>query len=84
MHTFTPDEAKRVFDYGSAVERRSGLGDVAFKVETVDGRTEVGQIIEVDGEDSRDGVLLGGMPPDGEQRYVRFDEMVWIGVGYLE
>jgi hypothetical protein len=57
---------------------------VIFRVETTDGRVEEGHIVGLDGGGSRDGVLLGGLPPDKEQRFVRFDEMLWIAIGHRE
>jgi hypothetical protein len=63
MYPFEADEAKLVFAMSDAITRRGGLGDVIFRVETPEGRVEEGHIVEVDGESSRDDVLLGGMPP---------------------
>jgi hypothetical protein len=86
MYPFSPAEAKHVLALSEApeLERRGGLGDLIFKVETAEGRVEEGHIIEIDGESSQGGVLLGGMPPDNRQRFVAFEEMIWIGAGYLE
>jgi hypothetical protein len=77
MYPFEPDEARSVFALSDAIVRRRG--SVLFRVETTEGREVDGHIMEIDGESSRDGVLIGGLPPDYEQWFVRFDEMIWIG-----
>jgi hypothetical protein len=86
MYRYTPQEAKHVLGLSRApeLERRGGEGDLIFKIETAGGRVETGHVIEIDGESSLGGVLLGGMPPSNEQRFVPFDEMIWIAAGFLE
>ena len=82
MHPYEADEARAVFRLLSDnVESPPGLGEIVFKVETTSGESVVGRIVERDGESSRDGVLLGAMTPENSQRLVRWDEMLWIGVG---
>ncbi len=84
MHTFEPHEAKRLLELSERIRRRSGLGDLIVRLETNDGQVTDGHIIEIDGEDSKDGILLGGMPPDNRHRFTPFDQIVWIGFGFLE
>ena len=85
MYPYEPDEARAVFRLlRDGVERQSGLGDLIFRVETTLGQSVTGHVVERDGESSRDGVLLGAIPPDNSHHFVRWDEMVWIAVGFTE
>jgi hypothetical protein len=85
MYAFDPDEARRLIrTLQDGCRRTSGLGDLIFKIETASGNEVVGHLVEQDGESSPEGVLLGGMSPDDAQDAIRYDQMIWIGVGYAE
>jgi hypothetical protein len=85
MHRLSADEARGAVE---AVEQRlsrpSGLGDVVFRIETPDGHTVSGRIVERDGESSAGGLILGAMSYDTSHRFVRWDEIVWIGAGLTD
>ena len=87
MHQFTPEETKAVLAFAATLDRRGGEGDVIFRIETAAGCVAEGHVIAIDVEDAEeaaDGVLLGGMPPDNAHHLVKFDEIVWIGIGFLK
>lgn len=78
MQTLEADEARKLLDFvTSQCERKSGLGDLVFRIETRTGEERLGCIVERDGESSPDGILLN----DGESS-IRYDDIVWIGLGF--
>jgi hypothetical protein len=78
MQPFETDEGKRMIDLLiNNCQRESGLGDLVFRIQTRSGSEQIGHVVEHDGESSPTGVLLSnGGPP------IRYDEMIWIGVGF--
>lgn len=85
MHPLSAGEARGAVEaLLDKLDRPSGLGDVILKLESVDGRTISGRIVERDGESSQDGVLLGAMSDDTEQRFMRWDEIVWLAAGVTD
>jgi hypothetical protein len=78
MQPFEADEAKRMIDLLiNNCGRESGLGDLVFKIQARSGSEQIGHLIEQDGESSPAGVLLNDGGPA-----IRYDEMIWIGVGF--
>ena len=78
MDPFEVEEARQLIDLlVDKCQRSRGLGDLAMRIVTKSGAEEVGLIVERDGESSPDGILLNNDRPP-----IRYDEMVWIGVGY--
>lgn len=78
MQSFEAQEAEKLVDLlVNQIEREPGLGDLAFRIQTKFGEEQVGLIVERNGESSQGGVLLndGGEP-------IRYEDMVWIGVGF--
>jgi hypothetical protein len=78
MQPFETQEAKRLIELLiNNCEREPGLGDLVFRIQTRSGSEQIGQVVEREGESSPAGVLLNnGGPP------IRYDEMVWIGIGF--
>jgi hypothetical protein len=85
MHTFETDEARRLIEtMVGDFDREGGLGDVVLRIVTRAGKTYDGQLIAHDDESSPDGVLLSSAPEAESPPLIRYEEMIWIGMGYGE
>jgi hypothetical protein len=64
--------------------RFSGIGTLSFKIETADGRTVIGQLLEpIEGPSCPDGLTIATTEAvNVEHVAVRWEEILWLGFGF--